>query len=45
MFKKIFAYLICLSTPKAIVEAINDAASVSELDDAVLREAGVSHEV
>ena len=41
MFKKFIAYLICLTTPKSIVEAINDAAAVSELDNVVLREAGV----
>jgi len=40
MFKKIISYIICGSTPKAIVEAINEAATVDELDAAVIEAAG-----
>ena len=41
-FKKIFSYIVCLSVPTSIVEAINDAASVDELDELVIEKAGVS---
>lgn len=34
--KKTFSYIVCLIMPKALAEAINDAASVSELDQAVM---------
>lgn len=42
MFKKLFSYIICLTTPKSIVDAINDAASVDELDERVIDKAGIS---
>lgn len=38
--KKTFSYIVCLIMPKALAEAINDAASVSELDQAVMKRAG-----
>ncbi len=41
-FKKLFSYIICLSTPTSIVDAINEAASVDELDERVIEKAGVS---
>ena len=32
MFKKIFSYIVCLFTPQAIVDAINDAVHASDVD-------------
>ena len=40
-FKKFISYLLCLSCPRELARVINEAASVDELDDAVLEEAGV----
>ena len=40
-FKKILAYVICLSAPKSIVEAINVAEDPAELDALTLQKAGV----
>lgn len=39
-FRTLGAYVISLSTPAALAAAVNEAASVDELDDAVLRKAG-----
>ena len=41
MFKKLFSYIICLTTPKSIVDVINDAASVDDLDERVMDKAGL----
>ena len=41
--KQIVSYIICLSTPKSIVDAINEAANVDELDRAVVAAAGVGY--
>ena len=41
-FKKFLSYIICLSTPTSIVDAINEAASVDELDERVIEKAGLS---
>ena len=40
--KKLLSYIICLSTLTSIVDAINEAASVDELDERVIEKAGVS---
>lgn len=40
--KKLLSYIICLSTPTSIVDAINDAASVDELDERVMEKVGFS---
>ena len=40
-FKMLYAYVISLSTPAALAAAVNEAATVDELDDAVLRKAGL----
>ena len=42
--KMIISYLVCLSTPKAIVDAINEAASVSDMEGSMLEQAGFRHE-
>lgn len=41
MLKKLISYLICATTPKALSEAVNEAASVDELDDEVIEKAGI----
>ena len=33
--RKLLSKLVCWSTPKAIAEAINEAATVSEFDEAI----------
>ena len=43
-FVKSLSYIVCLSTPVSIVDAINEAASVSELDRHVVSKAGVFDE-
>ena len=40
--KKFLSYIICLGTPTSIVDAINEAASVDELDESVIEKAGLS---
>ena len=39
-FKKILAYIICLSAPKSIVEAINVAVDRSDFDELLLSKVG-----
>ena len=39
-FKKILAYVICLSAPKSIVEAINVVEDPSEFDELLLQKSG-----
>ena len=43
LVKTALAYVVCFFTPKAIVEAINEAASVDELDGAVAEAVGVTY--
>lgn len=43
LVKRIVSYIICLSTPKSIVDAINEAANVDELDRVVVVAAGVAY--
>ena len=43
LLKKVLSYIVCLLTPKSIVDAINEAASENELDSQVLIQAGISH--
>ena len=42
--KKFFAYLICLFSFKALAEAVNNVASVDELDCNVLEMAGFNYD-
>ena len=38
--KKAFTYVVCCSTPRAIVDAVNEAATVEEFDRALYSAAG-----
>ncbi len=38
--KKLFIYFVCCSTPRAIVDAVNDAANAEEFDRALYSAAG-----
>ena len=40
---KLICYIVSLSTPAALAAAVNEAATVDELDDAVLSKAGVRY--
>ena len=40
MFKKILAYILCILVPKSLEEPINEAQTVEELDEMILKKAG-----
>lgn len=45
MIKIILSYLLCMSAPRSLAEAMNKAAVVDELDANVVKLAGVSDEL
>jgi hypothetical protein len=40
MFKKILAYIVCLFVPGSLEDPINNASSVEELDEMIIKKAG-----